>query len=135
MLHIRTSNQIVRGLNRKLPKTRTGSKAITTEDPNTLNTNRPMKMDAHGIAGTQCLVTLALGALGAAVTITIWVWDDLAAMWLHLGADSTEYTKSFDSKTISGFNIAEKRNFYLQGSAAVDDAWVDCEACPGSIYG
>ncbi len=132
MLHIRTSDQIIRTMHRKLAADRdngsAGLTAINTSDPNTLNTNRPSPKDAHGISGSQCMVSLAIGALGASsVTITVWLWDKTVGFWLKLGADSTQYSKSFDAKSVDGFGIPEKQYFYLQGSDNVDDAWVDAQ--------
>jgi hypothetical protein len=75
-----------------------------------------------------------IGALGSAVTITVWAWFEVGGLdnashypgfWVRLGAGSSQYSKSFDSKTIDGFSLPEKTIYYLQGSANVTDAWVD----------
>lgn len=130
-LHLRTSNQIIRKPQRKLPLNRTGTHAVTTDDPNTLNTNVPKYQDGHGISGDQCILTIMTGTLGAAVTLTLWVWfevgggTDKPGFWVKLGANSTQYSKSYDSKSIDGWNLPEKTIYYIQGSANVDDVWVD----------
>jgi hypothetical protein len=136
--HIRTSNQVIRSTLRALPDRGSGHR-ITTSDPNTLNSNVPRVSDAHGVAGNSCLACLMIGTVGAAVTITIWMWmgsgGDLQkkngpGKWIKLGADSTEYSKQFDANTVTGFTLPEGAYIYLQGSANVDEAYVDFEPFP-----
>jgi hypothetical protein len=134
--HIRTSNQVIRPCLRELPDRGSGH-VITTSDPNTLNSNVPKYTDGHGVAGSMCLASVCIGTVGAAVTITVWMWmgaggDSAKAYgpgkWIKLGADSTEYSKQFDANTVTGFTLPEGAFIYLQGSADVDEAYVDFEA-------
>jgi hypothetical protein len=126
-MSIRTSNQIARMCGRALPETRGASndQAIGTDDPNTLTDEFANERAAHGRSGQNCIASLEVGTLGAPVTITLWLYSPGSKTWTKAGANSTQYSKSFDSKSMDGWNVPENTLLYFQGSDEIENAWVD----------
>lgn len=119
---MRVSNQIIHNVKRALPRRFSAggafggtTHAIGTTSPGT----RGLEI-AMGLSGNDGIVTICPDT---AADITAYIWNPIRKLWVLLGANSTQYTKTFEANGIDGFNLPEGTPFFLKASAVV----VDCD--------
>lgn len=105
--------------------------ALSTADPNTLNSNLPNKKDATGISGQECIISFEHDYVSSDPTITCWLWSEImnqfnpAYGWVKANEDAAGNSKTVPGKTLCSFTIPESTPFYLQASTTgIRNVWI-----------
>lgn len=92
-----------------------------------IGSTAPTKYEQQmGRVGQSRMISLAIKGTPALadVTITLWIWCEIAKDWFYGGANSNDYTKNFAHKGYGGFRAPLGAAYFLTSSAEVDQAWV-----------
>lgn len=112
-----------RQLGRRADGSFAGANALGTEHPNTLNNGAPSAKDAMGIVGETCMVSFA-HRNGAQLSITAYIWNDIAQEWWFAGPVAAVYTMLLDGKAIGSMTFPEGSRIFFSGSAVAPDFFI-----------
>lgn len=106
-----------------------GTNALGNANPNTLNSNKPSKRDATGVAGNSGIVSFVHN--GASQVINLWFWLERlnnkvpAQGWVKAAEGSAGASKTVDQYALCTFTAPEGTPFYLSCTGIdVTEVWI-----------
>lgn len=104
------------------------SKALSTSNPNTLNTNLPNEQDAIGLTPSSGIVSFMHD--GASADFSIWVWCErfnkftAAQGWIYGAESAALHTKTVAQYAMASFKVPANVPYFIQASAAPNNCIV-----------
>lgn len=122
------STDLQRNPTRRLKKNFvTGTKAVDTANPNTLNSNLPSLKDAMGVTGTNGILSMILSVAGS---VTLYVWNahynriNPAKGWVLVAESVALNTKATLADAILSFKVDKRIPYFIVSDTASDECLV-----------
>lgn len=104
-----------------------GTKAVGTASPNTLNSNLPSLKDAMGVTGTRGILSMILSTGG---DVSLYLWNahynriNPAKGWVLVAESAALNTKTTVADAILSFKCDHNTPYFIQSSATSDECLV-----------